>query len=134
MEFITDRTESDVLLKNEKGYYTTNDLNRVESNVATLQEMAKGIAVFVDLKTKTNWGDDSDWGNKMQMGRYLQNVKVISDACGIKTRLPLSMEKLNFYGANNIEKSLEMVYNKIVNITSTFNYSGEFFAGEEFAL
>lgn len=134
MEFITNRTEEDVFLKKEKGYYTTNDLNRVEANVATLQEMAKGIAVFVNLETKTNWGDDSDWGNKMQMVRYLQNVKVISDACGIKTRLPLNMEKLNFYGANNIEKSLEMVYNKIVNITNTFNYSGEFYAGEEFSL
>ena len=39
MQFITDRTHADVLLGNEKGIYSYEDLNRVERAVAQLSAM-----------------------------------------------------------------------------------------------
>lgn len=131
MDFITDRTEEDVLLGREKGFYTVNDLNRVESNVEELAKMAVDISAHFSPVTKTDWSRSDGLMNETQANRYIKNVHGIATACGIKSFAPSKMQNLNFTGANNIEKTLEMVYNRIKAITSTFKYSGEFFAGEE---
>lgn len=132
MEYVTDRTEEDVLLGNAKGLYTPTDLNRVEANVKELSKMATELAVYFSPVTKTDWSRMDLAVDQLQAERYISNIKKLASACGVSVTLPESLDKLNWNSANNIEKSLQMVRNRIIAVTSTFNYSGEFFAGEEY--
>lgn len=136
MQLITDRTKADVLLGTEKGRYTAADLNRVESAVAELLIFAREIGADKTIIVKTDWGTPglfsaSEWPTQGQMKRYLDNVMYLCSAVELQADLPESMEKLNYNGANAIEESLEIVYERIQKILKVLRYSGEFFAGEE---
>ena len=136
MEFITDRTKSDVLLGTEKGRYSVSDLNRVETAVAELSVLAKNLGVNRQFDVKTNWDlpgsfSAAAWPTKKQMARYLNNVQSLCEAVELSASLPLSMEHLTWDGANQIEVALSLVYERIQRVLKIFRYSGEFFAGEE---
>lgn len=136
MEFITDRTESDVLLGNEKGTYSFTDLNRVEFAVSQIAEQITELGYTIRLKTKTDWslpGDFSveSWPTESQMRRYLQNISDIRKVFLISTQVPETMEKLDWDGANNIEKVLQTAFSRIAGIKQSYRYSGEIYAGEE---
>lgn len=110
IKFVTDRTGSDVLLGNKKGYYSYEDLNRVESAV---YELSAEVGLRLDIKKDWKPGDlimQSD------MTRYLQNLYKIRDSFAKKDeeytvkKLPDSMENLTWRSANDIEKMLEWAY------------------------
>lgn len=132
VELITDRTQYHVTLLNRlrrkpwssmtaseqmdwngdaaKGAYNYTDLNRVETAVSEL-----AAELGLSLTTKTNW---TLWDVPVQadMERYLGNVVAIRDACPGKVTfpdLPNSMNRLRYEGANNIEKVLLLVYEKL---------------------
>lgn len=133
---ITDRTEMDILLGNEKGVYSYSDLNRVESCVAEISELFSQMGISADLPTKTNWAmpgqfSTGEWPVESQMVRYLQNVSRIRAEMAITIPVPESMDKLTWTGANNIEKILETALVRIHGIKQAYRYSGEMFAGEE---
>lgn len=136
MELITDRTESDVLLGNEKGLYGPEDLNRVETAVREIAEQITALGFALQLPTKTDWGlpgnfSVSGWPVVSQMERYLQNVSQIQKVFVISGKLPESMENLDWNGANNIEKVLETAFGRIDGIKQSYRYSGEIYAGED---
>ena len=136
MDLITDRTESDALLGNEKGVYSYTDLNRVEEAVRDIAEEISALGFAVKLQTKTDWGlpgnfSVSAWPVASQMKRYLQNVLEIRKILIISTQLPESMQKLDWNGANNIEKILQTAFARIEGIKQSYRYSGEFYAGED---
>ena len=136
MEFVTDRTETDVLLKTQKGCYGIQDLNRVEETVEQLCALAARLDIHPGLTVKTDWGlpgvfSPAQWATQEQMERYLDNVRRLCEAVEMKAGLPVSMEQLTWEGANQIEQALLSVYSRIQNILQTFQFSGEFFAGEE---
>ena len=136
MEFVFDRTESDVLLGNEKGRYTYQDLNRVETAVAILCQLAEKLDIHLGLYTKTNWAEPGlfsadSWPTESQMRRYLQNVHRLCDALDLSCALPVSMAKLDWEGANSIEEALAAALVRIQRIINTYQYSGELIAGEE---
>lgn len=136
MNFVTDRTESDVLLNNEKGRYKYSDLNRVERAVSELCQLAQKLDMYPELTTKTNWSrpgtfSAKTWPTESQMQRYIQNVHRLCDCFGLSLPLPATMDQLNWEGANNIEKALQYAYVRVQSILNTFYYSGELFAGEE---
>ena len=136
MEFVTDRTKSDVLLGTEKGRYSAADLNRVEGAVAELVALAKKLDINKEIEVKTDWGlpgkfSASQWPTKEQMDRYLSNVHSLCAAMELAAKLPVSMEHLTWDGANQIEEALSLVYERIQRVLKIFRYSGEFFAGEE---
>lgn len=137
MELITDRTESDVLLGNEKGIYSYTDLNRVENSIGMLVEQFSQLGIGEILIVKTDWAKPgnfsaSEWNTETQMRRYLDNVKKIKNLFPISIRLPDSMDKLNWAGANNIEIVLQTALVRVHGIKSIYRYSGEVYAGEEF--
>ena len=118
MKFVTNRMEADVVLRRAKGCYSCADLNRVESNVKTLCQMAAEIGVEVAVSTKTDWGtpgefDPAAWPTEMQMARYLKNVQDLCAALGLRVRLPASMRHLTVAGANDIEIALCQAYEEI---------------------
>lgn len=136
MELITDRTESDVFLGNEKGIYRFSDLNRVEAAVGEIAELFPELGTSLVLTTKTDWGlpgafSVAEWPVASQMNRYLGNVIAIKKLFSITLLLPASMAKLNWNGANNIEKTLQQAMTRATNTIQTFRYSGEFYSGEE---
>lgn len=136
MDLITDRTESDALLGNEKGVYSYTDLNRVEEAVREIAENITELGFALKLQTKTDWGlpnnfSVSAWPVESQMGRYLQNVLEIRKIFIINTQLPESMQKLDWNVANNIEKILQTAFARIEGIKQSYRYSGEIYAGED---
>ena len=148
VELITDRTQYHVALLNKlrrkpwssmtsseksawykdaaKGAYNYTDLNRVETAVT---ELARRLGLT--LTTKTNW-TLWDVPTTNDMERYLRNVQTIRDACPGDADfpdLPYSMSGLTYVGANNIEKTLMLVYQNI----DTGDHKcvlGEFILGE----
>ena len=136
MELISNRTEADVLLGNEKGKYRSADLNRVEQAVAELCALAKPLDLYLKLETRTDWGAPgmysiSNWPTDEQMQRYLSNVNQLCNAVSLDVGLPATMENLTWEGANQIERALLCVETRIQSILNTIRYSGEFYAGEE---
>lgn len=132
MLFVTDRTLEDVIQKKPKGYYGVSDLNRVEEDVKALSEMSKQLDIHVSTPTKTDWKAADGWMTRTDATRYLSNVSSLVKAHEISANVPRTMDNLDYNEANNIEKSLQMVLQRIIAVTSVFNYSGEFFAGEEY--
>lgn len=90
-----------------RGAYNFTDLNRVETAVAKIAGL-----LGLTLTTKTDWGL-WDIPTKTEMTRYLSNVVAIRDACPVEVEfptLPDTMAKMNYESANNIERTLELVY------------------------
>lgn len=136
MELITNRTEADVLLENARGTYGYEDLNRVEAAVEQLCALVKQLDIHLDLTTKTDWElpgvfNVATWPTAEQMARYLDNVCALCDALDLKANLPETMAHLTFEGANKIENALLLVYNRVQGVLQTYQFSGEFYAGEE---
>ena len=136
IQLVFDRTEADVLIGNKKGHYGPEDLNRVESAVAELQEMIKQLDMYPELTVKTDWTapgtfSADSWPVESQVQRYLENVKILSRALGLSPALPERMHRLDWQGANQIEYALQQVYARVQSILKTYEYSGERFAGEE---
>lgn len=132
MIFITDRTEADVIIGNEKGVYGYSDLNRVESAVQSIVE--SGIAQ--DLITKTDWGlvnnfSVEEWPAEKQMKRYLGNVATIRDVFAVDVEIPASMDMLDWNGANNIERVLQIAIGRVSGVIQSYRYSGDTFSGED---
>jgi hypothetical protein len=145
MVFITNRTQADVdrLLKLQtkgwsnmtsseqeewygvatRGAYNYTDLNRVETAVAEISD-----SLELGLVTKTNWGM-WDVPTEADMVRYLENISVIKSAVSYQSNaptLPAHMGGLTYETANNIEKTLVMLY----QIVDSVPRCGEIFAGE----
>lgn len=136
MEFITDRTEADVLMGTAKGIYQDTDLNRVEAAVAEISAQAHALGICLELVIKTDWAPPEDyssesWVTEKQMARYLENISAIRRLFPVPIEPPQSMSDLNWVGANNIEKILKAAVDRIAAIKQSYRYSGEFYAGEE---
>ena len=136
VQMVTDRTEADVIQGNAKGIYSHTDLNRVESAVAELFELANEMGFNFTSKVKTDWAAPGpfsldDWPTEGQMKRYLNNVKSLASAFSVpQAQLPNTMAGLSFMGANAIEQCLENVYTVVQNIIQNYKYCGELYAGE----
>lgn len=130
MEFVTDRTGTDLALGNEKGSYGSRDLNRVEAAVeqlsAVLRELQEPVPV---LETKTDWHfsplfSPEEWPSSQQMTRYLGNVRTILTVYGMIPELPESMEGLTLEGANQIERQLACLEQYIENQKAAWQHCG----------
>ena len=135
MELITDRTESDVLLKNSKGVYGYTDLNRVERAVKAVAKLAEQLGKNLNLETKTDWGVPEtfpvSFPTESEMTRYIGNIRAIRNAFNLSTQLPQTMRRLTWKNANNIELVLQSAFKIADQTTPNFQYCGELFAGEE---
>ena len=128
MDLVTNRTEGAV--------YGYTDLNRVESAVKVISEQLPFLGISGEMTVKTDWAMPEDyspeqWPVESQMIRYLKNVEIIKSLFPNYVRLPYSMDRLTWSGANNIEKVLQIAFDRITGIRQTYKYSGEIFAGEE---
>ena len=94
-----------------RGAYNYSDLNRVERAVAELSDI-----LGLGLITKTDWGM-WDIPTTSEMERYLGNIAVLRQQIETETTVPavpLSMNKLTYTDANNIELILSAVYEHLM--------------------
>lgn len=108
-----------------KGAYNYSDLNRIELAVAELAEKTN-----IALTTKTNWVM-WDIPTESELERILENVKALREHYSVEAELPNTMVKLTYIDANNIEKVLCAVSDKIVTVYDRGElYCGELYCGE----
>lgn len=158
--------EKQSFLSGLKGAYNYSDFNRIEATVYYLANRLKDIWIesetlanelgvawdeifnypydkygFDDISTKYDWSVD-DILNKANRERYINNIKtILISFIDDITDIPNSLEKMNFEGANNIEKQLLSLNEKIVaaknnndnmmlNASQSWAYSGDVYGGE----
>ena len=105
---ITDRTQSDVAARNDKGTYGASDLSRVGDAVSYLQGLLEQLGHLVPVEPKVDW-TEYDWPTPSTMQRYLQDVETIRDKLTLFSttpKTPGSMDSLTFAKANDIEQIL----------------------------
>lgn len=114
-----------------RGAYNYTDLNRVGSACAALHELftMAGVALPGYTTPKTDW-DVSDVPTAAQMGAYLANVAAFKSAAALVQTIPESMDRLDYEGANDIEKLLLDAEDAVKVLMRDWLYSGEFMSGE----
>lgn len=117
---------------NSKGAYNYTDMNRVESAVSVIAGKLREIDIPVSVATKSNWSR-ADVPAASDLARYLNNVKLLRNASSglrLTPTLPSSMVRLDYIGANNIEKALQHIEEWADRSKDSRSYAGEFFGGE----
>lgn len=113
-----------------KGSYNASDLNRVGAACSYVAARLSDNGYNVTISPKINWQDD-EIPDSADMAAYLGNVETLKDMLPIETpELPPNMVHLDYQGANNIERVLELVDDAITRIINSWWYAGEIMAGE----
>lgn len=129
---IYDRTAEDVEQGTDKGFYRHTDLNRVQAAVLAVRER------FGDMGYEATtiplfwiWAENAI-PRTANMNLYIQAVKSLDGLIPMpgKPVLPLSMDKLDYIGANAIEKFLVMMDDSADRIAGAWFYCDEVFSGE----
>ena len=133
VNLIYDRTSRDLYDRTNKSYYNASDLNRVETATEYIEKLLQVYSYFKgQLVCRKNWVA-VDFPTEVEMNRYLGNIQRLIDSFHLKKdspTLPKSMNNLDIYTANDIEKILFDLNELIENMISQFYYSGEIYSGE----
>lgn len=126
-----------------KGAYNYTDLNRVESAVKTLSVAltAAGYPVEITPVLKGGKAEDREWQEgdvlyRPQWTTYLANVQTLRDAYYTLAgtgELPKPEDKLDYQGANTIEKVLADIDLLIDCMKASYRRCGTFRAGNNAA-
>ena len=129
---VTDRTQNDVVNRTKKGYYNSEDLNRVGSAMVYLRDRLNDNGYNINIEPETAW-TVSDIPTQSDMVYYLWCLGKLKGAMTLPSgtpNAPDTMENLTYTGANNIEKILEAVDDMLTKSIAFLWYSGELYAGE----
>lgn len=140
MNLVYDRTAEDVqtaqkqrgkVLTPLKGCYNATDMNRVAAAVTEIaaELNSAGYAVTVNPRTYA----ESDIIRRSDFAAYLANVQTLRDAIAVRAstpELPAADAKLDFIGANNIEKILADLDELLGWMKYSQKYCGTFAAGQ----
>lgn len=132
LSLITDRTRADVANQTDKGFYNASDLNRVGAAVEYIAGRFTALGYACPVTVKNDWLT-SDAPNASQMEVYRQNIVTLRGQIAVMQstpEAPASMAGLNYVKANNIEQILLDLDALITNITKSWCFSGELYAGE----
>ena len=132
LELIYDRTEQDVRDGMAKGYYRHTDLNRVQAAVAYLRGIYASYGYdTIPSYTLPTWAEN-DIPRREQGDAYIRAVRSLDGLVPMpgKPALPASPDRLDYIGANAIERFLAMTEDTLERISEAWFYCGEVFAGE----
>lgn len=135
----TARTQRGTTLTPLKGCYNITDMNRVESAVKTLAAAltAAGYPVEVTpVLTEDREWQEGDIVRRAQWTTYLDNVQKLRDAyytLAETGELPKPEDKLDYQGANTIEKILADIDLLIGCMKASYRRCGTFRAGNNAA-
>lgn len=140
MNLVYDRTEQDVEMARAqrgttltplKGCYNITDMNRVEAAVKALAAELNSAGCKVEITPRTF--AESDIIRRAQWAQYLSNVQTLRDAIAVRAstpELPAADAKLDFVGANTIEKVLADLDELLGWMKYSQKYCGTFAAGQ----
>lgn len=156
MEWIYDRTQEDVdraIYLNQKyisgtitdeekaewqsdlkGALNASDLNRIEGNIAELANaIAKEVLSFKVESIVTKQWSGAGLPRVSDFLRIRTNVQALRDAWYTTGTTPDTPDPpLNYFEKiNDIERILHDLYTTYVNTIRSYDYCGEFYAGEE---
>ena len=122
---VTDRADGNT-------YYNYSDLNRVEAKTTEVAELLTAQGYVTTVVVKTDWLM-TDFPTQTEMNRYLGNVKkCVNNFCKMPgITLPDTMDRLDYIGANNIEKMLVGIEKLLEYMLAVMRYSGTFYSGNE---
>ena len=132
LSLITDRTRADVENQTDKGVYNASDLNRVGAAVEYIANRFAALGYDCPVTVKKDWLT-SDAPTASQLETYRQNIVTLRSRIAVMAstpEAPASMAGLNYVKANNIEQILLDLDALIDNITKSWCFSGELYAGE----
>lgn len=132
LNLITDRTRADVANQTDKGFYNASDLNRVGAAVEYIAGRFAALGYACPVTVKKDWLT-SDAPTASQLETYRQNIVTLRGQIAVMQstpEAPASMAGLNYVKANNIEQILLNLDALIANITKSWCFSGELYAGE----
>lgn len=132
LSLITDRTRADVANQTDKGFYNASDLNRVGAAVEYIAGRFTALGYACPVTVKKDWLT-SDTPTQRQMETYRQNIVTLRGQIAVMQstpEAPASMAGLNYVKANNIEQILLDLDALITNITKSWCFAGEVYAGE----
>lgn len=140
MNLVYDRTEQDVEMARAqrgttltplKGCYNATDLNRVEAAAEAIAAELNSAGYTVTVNPVTY--AETDIIRRLDFAAYLSNVQTLRDAIAVRAstpELPAANAKLDFVGANNIEKILADLDELIGWMKYSQKYCGTFAAGQ----
>lgn len=132
LSLITDRTRADVANETDKGFYNASDLNRVGAAVEYIAGRFTALGYDCPVTVKKDWLT-SDAPTASQLETYRQNIVTLRGQIAVMQstpEAPASMAGLNYVKANNIEQILLDLDALITNITKSWCFAGEVYAGE----
>lgn len=118
---VTDRTQEDVSVRNEKGSYRATDLNRVGFAVRYLADVLRLHGITVSVYPKLSW-TDGEWVTPAAVQTYLADVQALRGSLKLAKdtpEAPSDMEKLTYTEANQIEMILIALDTHIRNMLAT---------------
>lgn len=127
-------TEKTEWLAGMKGCYNATDLNRVEAAVQTLAAELNAAGYTVEIVPQSF--AESDTIRLTQWRQYLANIQALRDAyytLDETGELPGAEDRLDYIGANNIEKILADIDLLIGWMKSSYRRCGTFTAGNNAA-
>lgn len=132
LDLIYDRTAEDVRNGTAKGYYRHTDLNRVQTAVLAVRARYLDMGYnAVPLPSFRTWAENEipRWP---QMDAYIRAVRSLDGLIPVPDApsLPLSPDRLDWIGANAIEKFLFLMDDSADRIAGAWFYSDEIFSGE----
>lgn len=130
-ERLTAAEQAEWLTLTNKGAYNASDLNRVAAACATLYDamVRAGYEILNYVPPRAGWNDE-DVPTDEEMQRYLNAVWTIKTYANGLGDLPTTMEGLDWYNANAIERLLKEVDDFIWFVQIGYMYSGEIISGE----
>lgn len=158
MNWIYDRTQDDVFhaaelnrkyvlgtitdeekvewLSDLKGALNASDMNRIEGNIAQLaSDIAKEVAAFDASAVATKQWSVADLPRVSDFARIKDNVECVRGAWYVMPDTPDTPDTpYNYYQkTNDIERILHDLYITYMATVKSYDYCGEFYAGEEVA-
>lgn len=123
--------EKTVWLAGMKGAYNAADMNRVAAAVSTLYGLLNAAGYKNEISAQNFVEGEDSTDEKYSV--YLANVQTLRDAIAVRAstpELPAADAKLDFVGANNIEKILADLDELLSWMTYSQKYCGTFAAGQ----
>lgn len=132
LSLITDRTRADVENETDKGFYNASDLNRVGAAVEYIAGRFAALGYACPVTVKKDWLQSAA-PTRQQLEYYRQNIVTLRSQIAVMQstpEAPASMAGLNYIKANDIEQILLDLDALITNITKSWYFAGEVYAGE----
>lgn len=123
--------EKTVWLAGMKGTYGAIDMDRVAAAVSTLSGLLNAAGYKNEISAQ-NFVEGED-STEEKYSTYLSNVQTLRDAIAVRASspsVPAADAKLDYIGANNIEKILADLDELLSWMTYSRKYCGTFAAGQ----